>query len=93
MPPIPWEIIIPILIDLIADCFEENVPEAEVQARISDLGPIATFRVGRSVRKAMKLDRAQWRSHGPAIMAEIRCESAKLTAQDIEAIMDEVRDA
>lgn len=92
MSQIPWETIIPLIIEAVANCIQNGQDEQEIRQRVRSPRGIGWFRVQRQTRKAMGLTRHQWRTEGPAIMEELRAEASQLTDADLDELIAEAKD-
>ena len=92
MTQIPWETIIPIIIDAITRCIENGQDEQQIRRRVREPGGVGWFRVQRQTRRTMGLSRAEWREQGPAIMAEIKAEAASLSDADLDELVAEAKE-
>lgn len=86
---IPWEILIPIIIDLIAGCFDDETNQRE---RIRNPRGLVLMRLGAAVRKENGWDRAAWRQNRSNVYRAIRMEAAQLSDEEIDELILEARD-
>lgn len=89
---IPWETIIPMVIQAISDCINNGDDEQEIRRRVRNPGGFARLRVSRKVRRELNMTRQQWRNEGDEIMASVWAEAQRATDADLDELIAEAKE-
>ena len=82
---IPWDVIIPLVVDMIRECIANGQQPADQIRRPRGL---ARLRLERKIRTTMGLSARDWRRDGAAIMAEVYAEAEAATDADIQELVE-----
>jgi hypothetical protein len=85
---IPWDTIIPIVVDLIKGCIEKGQTPEAILGDVRRPRGLQRLRVERQVRKSLGMSARDWRKDGNAIMAEVYAEAAQATQDDVNELIE-----